>query len=92
MGLFYFFIFLLREIARLYIRENALLGAGAFLMGMALGVFLQQVIMAILYSMIQIKYDIHMEFNSACILLTVGCYAGCYILALFRSGHTQNFI
>ncbi|MCI9422895.1 MAG: ABC transporter permease [Dorea sp.] len=75
-----------KEIARLYIRENALLGAGAFLMGMALGVFLQQVIMAILYSMIQIKYDIHMEFNSACILLTVGCYAGCYILALFRSG------
>lgn len=75
-----------KEIARLYIRENAMLGAVAFLMGMVLGVLLQQVIMAILYSMIQIRYDIHMEFNRACILMTAGCYAGCYLLALFRSG------
>ncbi len=75
-----------KEVAHLYIRENALLGAGAFLIGMALGVLLQQVIMAILYSMIRMKYDIHMEFNGSCILMTVGCYAGCYILALLRSG------
>ena len=75
-----------KEIARLYIRENALLGIAAFLLGMVLGVFLQQVILAILYSMIQIRYDIHMEFNTACILMTVGCYGGCYILAILRSG------
>ena len=75
-----------KEIARLYIRENALLGIAAFLMGMVLGVFLQQVILAILYSMIQIRYDIHMEFNTACILMTVGCYGGCYLLAILRSG------
>ena len=75
-----------KEVAHLYIRENAFLGAGAFLIGMALGVLLQQVIMAILYSMIRMKYDIHMEFNGSCILMTVGCYAGCYILALLRSG------
>lgn len=75
-----------KQIARLYIRENALLGTGAFFIGMALGVLLQQVLLAILYSMIRIKYDIHMEFNISCILMTVGCYAGCYILALFRSG------
>ena len=75
-----------KEIARLYIRENALLGTGAFFVGMALGVLLQQVIMAILYSMIQMKYDIHMEFNGSCILMTAGCYAGCYVLALLRSG------
>lgn len=75
-----------KEVAHLYIRENILLGAGAFLMGMALGVLLQQVILAILYSMVQMKYDIHMEFNGFCILMTVGCYAGCYLLALLRSG------
>lgn len=75
-----------REIARLYKRENALLGAAAFIIGMGLGVLLQQVIMAILYSMIQMKYDIHMEFNGYCILMTAGCYAGCYILALLRCG------
>lgn len=74
-----------KEIARLYIRENAILGAGAFLTGMAFGVLLQQVIMAILYSMIRIKYDLQMEFNRSCILMTLGCYAGCYILALFRT-------
>ena len=52
-------------------------------MGMALGVFLQQVIMAILYSMIQIKYDIH--FLTApwllidCFLLfhNIGCTVFC---------------
>ncbi|MDE7037040.1 MAG: ABC transporter permease, partial [Lachnospiraceae bacterium] len=75
-----------KEIARLYIRENALLGMCAFLAGMALGALLKQVIMAILYSMIQIKYDIHMELNRFCVLMTAGCYAGCYVLALFRSG------
>lgn len=75
-----------KEVAHLYIRENILLGAGAFLMGMALGVLLQQVILAILYSMVQMNYDIHMEFNGFCILMTVGCYAGCYLLALLRSG------
>lgn len=74
-----------KEVARLYIRENALLGTGAFFSGMALGFLLQQVIMAILYSMIQIKYDIHMEFNGSCILMTAGCYGGCYLLALLRS-------
>jgi len=75
-----------KEIARLYIRENTMLGAGAFFIGMALGVLLQQVIMAILYSMIRIRYDIHMEFNRSCILMTAGCYAGCYLLAFLRSG------
>ncbi len=75
-----------KEIARLYIRENALLGIGAFLMGMVLGVFLQQVILAVLYSMIQIRYNIHMEFNASCILMTAGCFWGCYVLALLRSG------
>ncbi len=75
-----------KEIARLYQRENMLLGACAFLIGMVLGVLLQQVILAILYSMIRIKYDLHMVFNQYCILMTSGCYAGCYLLALFRCG------
>lgn len=37
-----------KEIARLYQRENMLLGTCAFLMGMVLGVLLQQIILAIL--------------------------------------------
>ncbi len=74
-----------KEIARLYQRENVLLGIGAFFIGMVFGVLLQQVIMTILYSMIRMKYDLHMEFNRDCILMTAACYGGCYLLALFRS-------
>ncbi len=74
-----------KEIARLYQRENILLGICAFLIGMVFGVLLQQVIMAILYSMIRMKYDLHMEFNRDCILMTAACYGGCYLLALLRS-------
>ena len=73
-----------KEIARLYQRENVLLGIGAFFIGMVFGVLLQQVIMTILYSMIRMKYDLHMEFNRDCILMTAACYGGCYLLALFR--------
>lgn len=73
-----------KEISRLYMRENVLLGSGAFLAGVLLGILLQQILMSILYAMIQTNYAIHLEFNRWCILMTVSCYAGCYLLALFR--------
>ncbi len=73
-----------KEIARLYMRENVIMGAGAFLIGMAFGVLLQQIIMAVLYTMLQDNYHLKAEFNRWCILMTVCCYAGCYLLALFR--------
>lgn len=73
-----------KKIAGLYMRENLLMGTGAFFLGMLLGMLLQQIIMSILYSMIQMKYDLHLEFNRYCILMTAACYAGCYLLALFR--------
>ena len=73
-----------KKIASLYMRENLLMGTGAFFLGMLLGTLLQQIIMSVLYSMIQMKYDLHLEFNRYCILMTAACYAGCYLLALFR--------
>lgn len=73
-----------KEISRLYMRENVLLGAGAFLSGMALGVLLQQIIMAVLYTMLQDNYHLKLIFNRQCIFMTVCCYGGCYVLALFR--------
>lgn len=73
-----------KEIARLYLRENLVLGAGAFVLGMGLGMLLQQILMSILYGMIQMNYHIHLEMNRACFFMTVGCYAGCYLLAMFR--------
>ena len=70
-----------KKIASLYMRENLLMGTGAFFLGMLLGTLLQQIIMSVLYSMIQMKYDLHLEFNRYCILMTAACYAGCYLLA-----------
>lgn len=73
-----------KEISRLYMRENVLMGTGAFLVGLVLGVLIQQILMAVLYTMLQLDYDLHLEFNRWCILTTAGCYGGCYLLALFR--------
>lgn len=73
-----------KEIARLYIRENLVLGVGAFIFGIGIGMLLQQILMSILYGMIQLNYHIQLEMNRACFFMTAGCYAGCYVLALFR--------
>lgn len=73
-----------REISRLYIRENVMLGMGAFLAGMGLGFLLQQILLSVFYSMIQMDYHIHLEWNRNCILMTAACFFGCYLLALFR--------
>lgn len=76
-----------REISRLYIRESLLLGIGAFLGGLVLGVLLQQILMAILYSMIMMDYRIRLEWSTGCLLTTAACYGGCYLLALLRCRH-----
>lgn len=73
-----------KEISRLYMRENIIMGAGAFLVGTVFGLLLQQMIMAVLYTMLQDNYHLKLEFNRWCILMTVCCYAGCYLLALLR--------
>lgn len=73
-----------KEVARLYIRENLLLGTGAFFIGLILGMLIQQVLMAILYTMIQTNYHLKLAFNGYCFLMTAGCYYGCYLLALWR--------
>lgn len=73
-----------REISMLYIRENVMLGMGAFLAGMGLGFLLQQILLSVFYSMIRMDYRIHLELNKNCILMTAACFFGCYLLALFR--------
>lgn len=73
-----------KEITRLYIGENLLLGTGAFLAGMGLGALLQQILLSVFYSMVQMDYRLHLEFNGNCILMTAACYGGCYLLALLR--------
>lgn len=73
-----------KEVARLYIRENILLGTGSFFLGLVLGMLVQQILMAILYTMLQTNYHLKLTFNGYCLLMTAGCYYGCYLLALWR--------
>lgn len=76
-----------KTVSRLYIRENILLGCIAFLLGCVLGVLLQQILLTILFSMVRMEYRLHISINRRTVLLTVLCYAGCYLLALFRCRH-----
>lgn len=73
-----------RTIARLYVRENLLLGSVALIIGCGLGILLSQVLMSIMAAMIYMEYTPHVTFNQWTILMTVHCYGGCYFLALFR--------
>ncbi len=73
-----------KEIARLYIRESMLLGAGAFVAGLVFGLLLQQILLAIFYHMVQMDYYLHLELDKSCLLMTVSCYGGCYLFAMLR--------
>lgn len=69
---------------KLYLRENILLGAVSLLSGMLFGIFLQQVLMAALFSMLGMAYRLHVSFHPGTISMTVSCFGGCYLLSLFR--------
>lgn len=73
-----------KQIAKLYMRENILLGAVAFLVGIVFGILVQQILMAVLYSMVLNDYRLNVEMDGGCLVMTALCYACCYVLALFR--------
>ncbi len=73
-----------RTIAGLYIRENFLLGGVSFLIGTAAGILLQQVLMAVMFSMVQMEYRLSIAPDGRTMLMAAVCFGGCYLLALFR--------
>lgn len=73
-----------KTVSRLYVRENILLGCIAFLLGCVLGVLLQQILLTIMFSMVRMEYHLHISIDRRTVLVTVLCYAGCYLLALLR--------
>ena len=52
-----------KQVSRLYMRENVLLGTGAFVLGLGLGMLLQQILMVVLYSVVQLEKRPHLEFT-----------------------------
>lgn len=75
-----------KTVARLYVRENILLGFAAFLAGCVLGILLQQILLTVMFSMVRLEYRLHISVDRRTILATALCYAGCYLLAILRCG------
>lgn len=73
-----------KTVSRLYIRENILLGSGAFLLGCLVGVLLRQFLLTIMFSMFKMEYHLHFSLSRETVLTTLFCYGGCYLLALIR--------
>lgn len=73
-----------KAVAGLYMRENVLLGAFSFIIGLAAGILLQQVLTAVMFSMVRMEYRLHISVNGWTVLMTALCYGGCYLLALIR--------
>ena len=71
-------------IAKLYLRENLLLGTLSLLSGMALGILLQQILMVILFSMFRMTYHLHIMLHPGTVIMTILCYGGCFFLSLSR--------
>ena len=74
-----------RELSRLYMKENLLIGTVALLLGMALGTLVQQIIMTVFYSVFSEDYKLHIQMDNWCLLMTVSCYYACYLFALMRN-------
>lgn len=68
----------------LYQKENLLLGIAAFLPGIFAGILLREILLAIMYGMLQMEYRLHIRFHGGTIFVTVLCYAGCYLLAMHQ--------
>ena len=74
-----------KELSRLYMKENLLIGTAALLLGIGLGTLLQQIIMTVFYSVFSEDYHLRIQMNSWCLFMTVCCYYACYLFALRRN-------
>ena len=71
-------------LSKLYLRENLLFGGIALLLGIGFGILLQQILMAILFSMVEMTYHLHVRLHPGTILMTVLCFGACFLFALSR--------
>lgn len=74
-----------KQISSLYMKENIVMGFVSFILGIVLGLFLQQVLMVIFYQVFSQNYKLNVSITPGCLIMTVACYVGCYILALLRN-------
>lgn len=78
-----------KEVARLFLKENMLIGFFAFCIGILPGIFLQQVMASIIYAIVGEEYNIKLDFSWEALSLTAVVYAGAFLLALI--GNNRRF-
>lgn len=74
-----------KELSRLYMKENLLIGTVALILGIGLETLLQQIIMTVFYSVFSEDYHLRIQINGWCLFMTVCCYYACYLFALRRN-------
>lgn len=74
-----------KEVSSLFIKENAIIGILAFLLGIIPGIFLKQIFTSIFYSIFNEKYSLKVEFSVYSFLLTFVLFLGSYFIALIRN-------
>lgn len=74
-----------KQVANLFLKENMLLGAAAFIIGLLPGMFLQQVLVSLIYAVVTEEYALHLELNIWTFLLTAAVYLMAFVLALLRN-------
>lgn len=74
-----------KQVSRVYLRENLLMGGMAFGLGILAGIFLQQILMTVFYRIFSQDYQLHIQFGGWCLLLTAGIYFLCYFFALAKN-------
>ena len=85
-GIYMLLGFRKKQIARLFLMENMVLGAAALVIGTVPGIFFQQVLTSAIYGILETEYTIHFSWDIRTFAVTAGVYAGAYVLALFRAG------
>lgn len=79
-----------KQIANLFLKETVVLGTAAFIIGLLPGIFLQQVLITLIYAIVDTKYQVHLDVKPQTLLMTAGIFFGAYVLALFRNKKRFN--
>lgn len=74
-----------KDLSSLFIKENAIIGILAFVLGIIPGIFLKQTFTTIFYSIFNERYSLKIEFNIWSFLLTFALFLGSYFIALIRN-------
>lgn len=87
-----------KQIARMFRRENLILGLTAMVFGILPGFVFQKLFVNVFYAIINAEYQITAEFSIWGVLVTFGVLALAYLLALlrikrrFKKMHVRDFI